>query len=776
MFDRAGRDAFGRLGSGARAQAKAGRRLQIEPLEGRAMMTASIAPIATIASPQFQGYQVPLIGQTTHAQTYTVTSDNPSVKATIARGQFLTFGVSHASSGAGDPAVAGTMTFQLFDDLTPLTTSKIESLVNGTATGLSSQARPNVNYYVGKVIHRIANGFPGTNDYIVQGGSVTGNGTGAAFAAPFPDEFLQQLAFTGNGQLAEANSGPDTNDAQFFITTASPTGLNYHHTVFGQIVAGQDILSQLTQVRKGTDGTTPSSPVTITSATLSPVSPNGVVHVDTTVAPANATANLTVTATDVVDKTTATQTFQVNVTPTTTANPSRPFLGPLDPNISIGAGQVAQIQLTGIATPPGDPLTYTVQGGTTSTTTNGTPTTTFTAVQNARATVSATGLVTVTPNAGYTGPITLLVGVRDQTNRAGSGVALESPGNYQTHVITVNVAASTAPVPLRPIAQQAVVAATTVGSTPIQLFGSNPNATETLPLTFAVASQPSHGTITGLDATTGRLNYTPTPGYTGPDAFTYTVNDPTSGLSSFATPININITLASTGTVRFFANDQTTSTTVPGVLTVTPLPRTDGGTNTVNVTQANGNIQVTVNGVVDILQPAATNVDRIVVYGSKANDNITVDPSVTTLVTLDGGRFGAKTLRAGGGPTREHGWYGTNTLVQGSSNNYQLGRQGKVTFVKGTGTSDVIFAGTPGHFNGHSKIRIEPTPPHGTFFTFRGTKLVKTADPYLTTNAAGKKSATTTTTTRFTGTGQTVTTRAVKATTPAATTTPTRKK
>ena len=107
------------------------------------------------------------------------------------------------------------------------------------------------NFYVGKKFHRIASGFPGATDYIVQGGSLNGDGTGNVFATPFADEFVQQLAFTGTGQLAMANAGSDTNDSQFFITTGSPTFLNYNHTIFGQIVSGQDILQQLTQVAQG---------------------------------------------------------------------------------------------------------------------------------------------------------------------------------------------------------------------------------------------------------------------------------------------------------------------------------------------------------------------------------------------------------------------------------------------------------------------------------------------------------------------------------------------
>jgi peptidyl-prolyl cis-trans isomerase A (cyclophilin A) len=740
MFDRKGRDAIGRLGTGSRGRFKAGRRLRVEPLEGRALMAASLAPIAAVTSPQFQGFQVPLQGGT-DPQTYSVTSDNPGVKASIAQGQFWTITVAHTSSGAGDPTINGSMTFQLFQDLTPNTVQQIESLITGTATNLSPGVSLNGNYYVGKKFHRIASGFPSSTDFIVQGGSLNGDGTGNAFARPFPDEFNQQLAFTGTGQLAMANAGSDTNDSQFFITTGSPAFLNYHHTIFGQIVSGRDVLQQLTQVAKGSDGQTPVNPVTITADSLSNTNPNGVVHLDTTLAPANGTAHVTVTATDTVDRSTTSQTFTVNVSAFDTTNPDRPFLGPIDPTINIGSGQTAKFQLSAVATPPGDPLTFTVQGGTTTTTSNGTTTTTFTPVQNASASVSAGGLVTVTPNPGFTGAITLLVGVRDQTNRAGTGVALDSPANYETHKITLNVSTSTTPVALRPLAQQAQVNASTVGSTPIQLVGTNPNSGETKPLTFTITTQPTHGTITAFNASTGSLNYTPTAGYIGPDAFQYTVNDPNSNLSSFPTTISITVSQASTGAVRFIADDGSNSTTTPGNLVVTPLPRTNGGTNIVGVAQVNGNVQVTVNGVLDTIQPALSNVDSVIVYGSKANDRVTIDPALAVPVTLSGGTGGHNVLAAGGGPTRQQGWYGTTVEKQGSSNNFLFGRRGSVSFVKGPGSSDVIFAGTPKGVRGHSRVRQIPPPPGGTYFTFSGGKLVKAPDPFAARPVAHKATA-----------------------------------
>ncbi len=766
MLNRVGKDAIGRS-SGSKRRSTIGRRPVIESLEGRAMMTATLAPIANVSVPQFQGYQVSLNGGTTHQQTYTVTSDNPGVKATVAQGQFLTIGVSHtASSTAGDINVNGNLTFQLFNDLTPNTVAQIESLVAGTAKNLAAGVSIGSNYYVGKNFHRVASGFPTPTTYIVQGGSLNGDGGGQVFNSPFPDEFNQSVAFTGAGQIAMANSGADTNDSQFFITTGSPTFLDYHHTIFGQIVAGQDILNQLTKITLKADPASPSSitypasPVTISSATVSNVNPNGVIHLDTTVAPANATANITVTAKDVTDNTTTTQTFQANVMAANTAAPERPFVGPYDQALSVARGQTAQFQIFAVSATPNDPITYTLQSAVTRSSTTGA--TSFTPVDRTKltASVNASGLVTLTPVAGFTGTTNILIGVRDNTNRAGSGVALDSPDNYEYHSIAVTVAASTSAVAQRPLSQQATVTASPIAPTPIQLSGTNPNATTTLPLTYAITTQPTHGTISGFNAATGALNYVATAGYIGPDALAYTVTDPNSRLSSFATTVKVNVINANTGAVRFFANDGSTSTTVPGVLVVTPVPRTDGGTNTVNAAVVNGNVNVTVNGVVDVLQPAVGNVDRIVIYGSKANDTITIDPSLSAIATIDGGHGGINVLTAGSGQTREHGWFGKNTLKQGSSDNYQLGRSGiGDKFVKGTGNTNVIFLGQPGGFARHlNHNRQLPTQTHGRFYKFaaNGKTLVVAPNPYnalkarktSTANAPSTTGSTSTTTTR----------------------------
>jgi len=166
-----------------------------ESLEDRQLL-ASLQPIANLTAPSLQGVAVPLLSYqvNTDPQTFTVTSSNPAIGASIAQGQFWTINVSDPADG-----VTGPLTFQLFNSLTPTTATNIETF---TSSG----------FYNGSLINRIANGFPGPTDFVVQGGTQNRNATNNTNPSqvPFANENLQQLAFTGSDQLAMANSSATT--------------------------------------------------------------------------------------------------------------------------------------------------------------------------------------------------------------------------------------------------------------------------------------------------------------------------------------------------------------------------------------------------------------------------------------------------------------------------------------------------------------------------------------------------------------------------------------
>jgi len=100
-------------------------------------------------------------------------------------------------------------------------------------------------YYDRTIFHRVIKGF------MIQGGDPKGDGTGgeSIFGASFKDEFDNKRKFDRAGLLAMANSGPNTNGSQFFITTAPCDWLNGKHTIFGIIERGFDTLKAIENVK-----------------------------------------------------------------------------------------------------------------------------------------------------------------------------------------------------------------------------------------------------------------------------------------------------------------------------------------------------------------------------------------------------------------------------------------------------------------------------------------------------------------------------------------------
>ena len=158
----------------------------------------------------------------------------------------------------------GDMKFNLYDDLAPKT---VENFVTHAKNG----------YYDGLIFHRVI------KDFMIQGGDPTGTGCGgeSIWGAPFQDEFnLDERNYYG--ALSMANSGPNTNGSQFFIVQAKEVPntlieqmeelkdngypqqvidkykevggtpwLDFHHTVFGEITDGTDVLEDIASTRTG---------------------------------------------------------------------------------------------------------------------------------------------------------------------------------------------------------------------------------------------------------------------------------------------------------------------------------------------------------------------------------------------------------------------------------------------------------------------------------------------------------------------------------------------
>ncbi len=601
-----------RHGAGSRPGSKhSGCQPLVEVLEGRQLLTASLASIANVTVPALLGYQQPLaVGTVTPpavvptSQTFTATSSNPDIKVSVAQGQFWTVTVSHQPANSSDVTITNeTMTFQLFGNLTPQTVARITTLTNDGyyTNGFPTQTPPVLpGQYIPRITSVASSGFSA-----IQGGSSSATSTSSSSGVPpIATEPVQQLAFTGTNQLAMANTGaPNSSDAQFFITNGTLTqsiqqSFNFNYTIFGQLVSGQQTVTDLSNVAVTTNSSgedsQPITPVVINSVALSSANPNGVLLIDTTGATAGETATITVTATD--------------------------------PNLPI---------------------------------------------------TTATQSFTVTVGA-YNGP----------TNSVTSTVTANKPQL-------------------------------------IQLQRSNPPSTlANFNISYQIFSQPAHGTISQFDPTAGTLVYTPNTNYSGPDTFQYQVlvqanSSAPKTLISLGT-VQLNVT---TGAVHLIDND---------VLVVTPLPRTDHGTDNIEISQqadstvsGGQKIVVTVNGVPDQIQPPANSLLHIIVFGSKASTDIQVDSNVspTIPITLDGGHGGHNVIQAGAGPTREHGWFGHTLLIGGTGSDALIGRKGFVRF-KPTTTTNLIYAGAI-----KPRFKHRTVPPSGTYYRYVNGRLV----PVLTT-------------------------------------------
>ncbi len=120
---------------------------------------------------------------------------------------------------------AGAIYVDLYESLTPVTVNNFVFLAGQ-------------GYYDNTTFHRV---IP---DFMAQGGDPTGTGRGGP-GYQFMDEPVGFLTFDQPGLLAMANAGPGTNGSQFFITTAPTPHLNYKHTIFGDVLAGQDIVQAI---------------------------------------------------------------------------------------------------------------------------------------------------------------------------------------------------------------------------------------------------------------------------------------------------------------------------------------------------------------------------------------------------------------------------------------------------------------------------------------------------------------------------------------------------
>ena len=143
---------------------------------------------------------------------------------------------------------AGDIVVRLMPEKAPKTVENFVELVEGTKEWTDPTTRQKVKrpLYDGTLFHRV---IP---DFMIQGGDPLGTGYGGP-GFKFADEIGPDNKFDRPGLLAMANAGPNTNGSQFFITEVPTPHLNRGHTIFGEVVKGQELVPRI--ARKGNGAT-----------------------------------------------------------------------------------------------------------------------------------------------------------------------------------------------------------------------------------------------------------------------------------------------------------------------------------------------------------------------------------------------------------------------------------------------------------------------------------------------------------------------------------------
>jgi peptidyl-prolyl cis-trans isomerase A (cyclophilin A) len=157
----------------------------------------------------------------------------------------------------------GTIVARLFEKEAPKTVANFIELAEGKRewTHPTTRAKSSNKLYDGTIFHRV---IP---DFMIQGGDPAGNGMGGP-GYKFEDETKgSPHKFDKPGKLAMANAGPNTNGSQFFITTVATEWLTGKHTIFGEVVEGQDVAEKITRLPRGAQDK-PKTDVKLESVTI----------------------------------------------------------------------------------------------------------------------------------------------------------------------------------------------------------------------------------------------------------------------------------------------------------------------------------------------------------------------------------------------------------------------------------------------------------------------------------------------------------------------------
>ena len=218
-----------------------------ESLEGRLLLNSApvfdILPADRYAVDPARAVTIGIDGFDTDGDALAISavSDDADLSVTLVTGnQYARLRFVEA-----DGQDIGEVVLQLFESRAPLATERFINLSGNYVNPDGTLDATGTAFYTDVVVHRVIPNF-----MVQAGDAVNGDGTGGSPLGEFEDQFDPVLSFAGPGVLAMANSGPDTNDSQFFITTAPAGHLDQVHTIFGQVISGQDVVNRITHRRR----------------------------------------------------------------------------------------------------------------------------------------------------------------------------------------------------------------------------------------------------------------------------------------------------------------------------------------------------------------------------------------------------------------------------------------------------------------------------------------------------------------------------------------------
>lgn len=346
----------------------------------------------------------------------------------------------------------GDLVFELFEQRAPRASGRVADLAEA-------------GFYDGIIFHRVV------DDFVIQAGDPTGTGTSGSDLGNFDDEFHPDLQHNTEGVLSFAKSADDTNNSQFFVTEVPTRFLDFNHSIFGQLVEGFDVREAISETAvNNSSSNRPINDVTIASASVFNDTENSVVMLRP-VGNATGTTTVTFTVTDPDGNA-----FSETVTVTVAADNAngQPFLNDIAPLAPFNAGETATLQLSSIDV-EGDAVTYFAS----------------TSNSNVSATVNpTTGLVSVTPAAGFTGVVDVNVGVRPGPGVVGNG---QNDSDLQRVAFTFNATSITAPTSVD------LLASSDTG------VSDTDNITNAATLSFLVAGVANGQTVEIVDTVSGSV-------------------------------------------------------------------------------------------------------------------------------------------------------------------------------------------------------------------------------------------------------------------------------